>query len=172
MARRRRAVFRVGRLDGEARMSEDDDTLDEPINFLPARPVVAVYRALGTVQDRCDQLRRAVTAFDHLGVERTASDASYWWLVARATLKHLASLDDDQALYVEPAGRSVATAADMLSNLLRLAARQIKSSLVRWTLAQLRLSLAIAADGLPKGPAEQRCARATDSPRASDARET
>lgn len=153
-------------------MSHDDDTLDEPIGSPPVRPVVALYRALATMQGRCDELQRAIVAPDGFGVERTASDAAYWWLVARATLKHLASLGGDQVLYAESAARSVASASEMLSKLLRLAGRKIKSSQVRRTLAQLRLSLAIAADGLSAPPPDERCAQAPDLRRVSDARET
>lgn len=153
-------------------MSEDDDTLDDPIDFQPTRPVVALYRALASMQGRCDQLQCAIAALEGSGVERAASDTAYWWLVARATLRHLASLGGDQVLYAESAGRSVASASEMLSKLLRLAGRKIKSSQVRRTLAQLRLSLAIAADGLPRPPADERCARAPDLRRVSDARET
>jgi hypothetical protein len=153
-------------------MSQDDDTLDEPIGSPPLRPVVALYRAISTMQARCDQLQRAIAAPDSSGVERTATDAAYWWLVARATLSRLTSLDGDQALYAESAGRSVASASGMLSRLLRLAGRKIKSSQVRRTLAQLRLSLAIAADGLSAPPPDERCAQAPDLRRISDARET
>jgi len=148
---------RPGRLEGEAHMPEDDDTLDGPIDSPPTRPAVALYRALASMHACCDQLQRAVAARDGASVERNASDATYQWLVARATLRHLASLDGDQALYVAPARRAVASASEMLSKLLRFAVRQIKRVEVRRTLAPLRLSVAISIDGLAAGPVEEQC---------------
>lgn len=153
-------------------MSEDDDTLDEPIDSPPNRTVVALYRALASMQAHCDQLQRAIADLEGPGVERFASDAAYQWLVARATLKHLASLDGDQSLYVEPARRSVDAASAMLSKLLRFAVREFKSAHVRRTLAPLRLSVAIGVDGVPTGQAEDPSRQAPDLQRVSDVRET
>lgn len=159
---------RAGRLEGEAQMPEDDDTLDGPIDSPPNRPAVALYRALASMQAYCDQLQRAITARDGPSVERNASDAAYQWLVARATLRYLVSLDGDQALYVEPARRAVASASEMLSKLLRFAVRQIKRVEVRRTLAPLRLSVAISIDGLAAGPVEDQRRRVPDPQRIPD----
>ncbi len=125
-------------------MAEDDDTLDdvlddEPIADRPPRLAMSFYRALATLSGYCEQLRRALESSDSAAVERAASDALYWWLVATAVAKQLQDLRSESGNYVESVLGTVEAESRKLSTLFRIAARSVRSKQGRRALAQHRL---------------------------------
>jgi len=125
-------------------MAVDDDTLDDALDdgnvaVRPPRLVLSFFRALATLGGYCEQLRRALAISDGAAVERAASDAVYWWLVATAVAQQLQHPRGESSNYVESVLGAVAAESRKLSTLFRIAARTVRSKQARRALVQHRL---------------------------------
>ena len=125
-------------------MVDDDVTQDQgsPPDLL--EPIGAFYRALGALEQHCDQLGTALRNRDPARTEVAAGHAYVAWLAVNAAWRRLESRAGETGDGVPTAALALDAARHALRELFARAQTELAAPALHATLSQLRLGLALA----------------------------